>query len=132
MPPDNNPHQASAFGTTSDEKERLAGGASDVSADIKALKADIARLSETVAAIAAARGADAASRLGKGVRSVTDGVGATASNVYDAGSDIASSARQHAASFADDIEATVRRNPLGTLIATLGLGMILGMMSRSR
>jgi hypothetical protein len=96
------------------------------------LKDDIARLRETVASIAAARGADAATRVSHGMRAVTDSFGSTASTVYDAGSEIATSARQHAASFASDVEATVRRNPMGTLLGTFALGMILGMMSRGR
>jgi hypothetical protein len=63
--------------------------------------------------------------LSLGVRGITD-------NVYNAGSDVAHSARRHAVSFVNDIEATVRRNPQGAVVATLGLGIIIGMMLRSR
>ena len=104
----------------------------DIAADLRMLKEDIARLTETVAAIASNRGQQAASRVTDGLRGVTDGVTETASNAYAAGAEIASAAKAHATSFAGDVEDTVRRNPLGTVLAALGLGILVGMMSRSR
>lgn len=114
---------------TSDSVTAASG---DIAGDLRQLKTDLARLTETVTAIASNRGARAASRVGDGVRSVTDTFSATASDAYTAGSDIASSARHHASSFAGDVEKTVRRNPLGAVLASMVLGMVVGMLSRSR
>lgn len=110
----------------------LNAASSDISADLQRLREDLSRLSETVAGIAGERGAAAASRVTDGVRSVKDSVYATANDAYSAGADIAGSAKAHASDFASDVEATVRRNPLGTVLAALGVGLIVGMMSRSR
>jgi hypothetical protein len=54
------------------------------------------------------------------------------SGVADTGSDLATSAKQHAKTFASELEATARRNPLGTIAGTLVVGVIIGMMTRGR
>ncbi|GGC62263.1 DUF883 family protein [Chelatococcus reniformis] len=104
----------------------------DISADLQRLREDLSRLSETVSGIAGERGAAAASRVTDGVRSVKESVYTTANDAYSAGADIASSAKTHAGDFASDVEDTVRRNPIGTVLAALGVGLIVGMMSRGR
>lgn len=116
------------------EEIRAAAGdaADDVSDDLRQLREDIAKLSETVALIATSRGSAAASAVSEGVRAVRDNVYATAADAGRAGADIAGSAKQHATSFACDVEDTVRRNPLGAVLTSLGVGILIGMMSRSR
>ncbi|GHE47711.1 hypothetical protein GCM10019059_03050 [Camelimonas fluminis] len=104
----------------------------DIADDLRQLREDIARLSETVTAIAASRGSAAASAVGDSVRAMKDNVFATAADACSAGADIAGSARQHAASFAGDVEDTVRRNPLGAILTSLGVGVLIGLMTRSR
>jgi hypothetical protein len=64
--------------------------------------------------------------------SVASQVGDTAGGVAEAGSDLATSAKQRATTFASELEAMARRNPLGTIAGTLALGVIVGMMSRGR
>ena len=59
-------------------------------------------------------------------------VGDAASGVADTSSDLATSARQHAKTFASELEAMARRNPLGTIAGTLVVGVIVGMMTRGR
>ena len=72
----------------------------------------------------------------KTVRSVSQTlaaqVGSAAGGVADAGSDLASSATAHAKTFASELEAMARRNPLGTIAGALLVGVIVGMMSRGR
>jgi hypothetical protein len=46
--------------------------------------------------------------------------------------EFATSARQHAKTFASEPEAMARRNPLGTIAGTLVVGVIVGMMTRGR
>jgi hypothetical protein len=52
--------------------------------------------------------------------------------VADAGSELASSAKEHAKTFASELEGMARRNPLGTIAGALLVGLIIGMMSRGR
>lgn len=104
----------------------------DIADDLRQLREDIARLSETVAAIASTRGSAAASAVSDGVRAVKDNVFATAADACSAGADIVGSARNHAASFSSDVEDTVRRNPLGAILTSLGVGILIGVMSRRR
>jgi hypothetical protein len=53
-------------------------------------------------------------------------------NLHNIRADITGSARRHAAAFVSDVEATARRNPMGTLLAALSLGVIVGMTVFSR
>jgi ElaB/YqjD/DUF883 family membrane-anchored ribosome-binding protein len=55
-----------------------------------------------------------------------------AGGVADTSSDIAASAKQHAKTFASELEAMARRNPPGTIAGTLMVGVIIGMISRRR
>jgi ElaB/YqjD/DUF883 family membrane-anchored ribosome-binding protein len=47
-------------------------------------------------------------------------------------SDLATSAKEHAKTFASELEGMARRNPLGTIAGALAVGVVLGMMSRGR
>jgi ElaB/YqjD/DUF883 family membrane-anchored ribosome-binding protein len=57
---------------------------------------------------------------------------AVASEVGQAASEVANVATEQAKTLLSEIEATARRNPLGTIGATLLVGVVLGMMSRGR
>jgi hypothetical protein len=59
-------------------------------------------------------------------------VGDAAGGVAEAGSELASSAREHAKTLASELEGMARRNPLGTIAGALVLGVIIGMMTRGR
>ena len=120
MPSDNYVEIVPGAGKLPDKETRL-----DLSTDFGALKDELARLGEKFAAIPTAVDGAAPSRLSQGMRGVTD-------SVHEAGSDIAGSARDGAVAFLDELEATVRRNPRGTLIGALGVGIVLGMIARSR
>ena len=65
-------------------------------------------------------------------QTVTSQVGTAASGLADTGSDLASAAREHAKTFASELESMARRNPLGTIAGALLVGVIIGMMSRGR
>jgi hypothetical protein len=52
--------------------------------------------------------------------------------VADAGSALASSAKEHAKTLTSELEGMARRNPLGTIAGALLVGVIIGMISRSR
>ena len=96
-------------------------GSSELVADLAALRADIARLSDTVAAMARTQ-ADAVGAAMKGA------VG----DARDQLSQAASNAQDSALGAAADIERRIERNPLTAVLIAAGIGMALGMMSKSR
>ena len=96
------------------------------------LSRDVASLKNTFALLASQAGGEAAKTMRNMSDAVASQVGDTASGVADAGSDLATSAKEHAKTFASELEAMARRNPLGTIAGTLVVGVIVGMMSRGR
>ena len=96
------------------------------------LSRDVASLKDTFALLASQAGGEAARTMRNMGEAVASQVGDAASGVADTGSDLATSAKQHAKTFASELEAMARRNPLGTIVGTLVVGVIVGMMSRGR
>src|SRR6516164_5454542 len=66
------------------------------------------------------------------LRAVASQVGSTTSGVTDAGSELASPAKEHAKTLASELAGMARRNPLGTIAGALLVGVVIGMMSRGR
>ena len=96
------------------------------------LSRDMASLKNTVALLASQAGGEAAKTMRNMSDAVAAQVGDAASGVADTSSDLATSARRHAKTFASELEAMARRNPLGTIAGTLVVGVIVGMMTRGR
>ena len=96
------------------------------------LSREIASLKDTFALLASQTGGEAAKKMRNMSEAIASQVGDAASGVADTGSDLATSAKQHAKTFASELEATARRNPLGTIAGTLVVGVIIGMMTRGR
>ena len=110
--------------------ETASAAGSDVASDLRTLRADVAQLQSTVAKFASAVGTQtgyAAKDIGA---TVVDQVGTIASEVAHSGADFAASATAQAKTFASELEAMARKNPLGTLAGTLVVGVVIGMMSR--
>jgi ElaB/YqjD/DUF883 family membrane-anchored ribosome-binding protein len=95
--------------------------ASDLSADLAALRADITRLSDTMTALMRSQ-ADAAGAAVRGA------VG----EARDQLSQAAAQAQDSAFGAAADLERRIERNPLTAVLIAAGIGMALGMMSKSR
>jgi ElaB/YqjD/DUF883 family membrane-anchored ribosome-binding protein len=93
----------------------------DLSADLVALRADIARLSDTMAGLVRSQ-ANSASAAVKGVMG----------DARDQLSQAASQAQESALGAAADLERRIEKNPLTAVLIAAGIGMALGMMSRSR
>jgi ElaB/YqjD/DUF883 family membrane-anchored ribosome-binding protein len=87
---------------------------------------------DTFALLASQAGGEAAKTMRNMSEAVASQVGDAASGVADTSSDLATSAKQHAKTFASELEAMARRNPLGTIAGTLVVGIIIGLMSRGR
>jgi ElaB/YqjD/DUF883 family membrane-anchored ribosome-binding protein len=92
-----------------------------LAADVAALRADIARLSDTIAGLMRGQ-ADAAGAAVKGA------VG----DARDQLSQAASHAQDSAFGVAADLERRIDKNPLTAVLIAAGIGMALGMMSKSR
>jgi len=79
---------------------------------------------------------DVTSRTTKTIRDIGDTVvaqvGTAASGLADKSSELATSAKAQAKTFASELEAMARRNPLGTIAGALLVGVVIGMMSRGR
>jgi ElaB/YqjD/DUF883 family membrane-anchored ribosome-binding protein len=96
------------------------------------LSRDVASLKDTFALLASQASGEATKTMRNMSEAVASQVGDAAGGVADTGSDLANSARQHVKTFASELEAMARRNPLGTIAGTLVVGIIVGMMSRGR
>ena len=96
------------------------------------LSREIASLKDTFALLASQTGGEAAKAMRNMSEAVASQVGDAASGVADTSSDLATSAKQQAKTFASELEAVARRNPLGTIAGTLVVGVIIGMMTRGR
>src|SRR3974377_1951764 len=96
------------------------------------LSRDVASLKNTVALLASQASGEAAKTRRNMSEAVTSQVGDAASGVADTSSDLATSAKQHAKTFASELEAMARRNPLGAIAGPLVVGVIVGMMTRGR
>ena len=123
---------ASSSSTTSARSE-----ADDIRRDglgetLSQLRRDVASLKDTFALFASQAGGEAAKAMRNMSEAVASQVGDAASGVADTSSDLATSAKQQAKTFASELEAVARRNPLGTIAGTLVVGVIIGMMTRGR
>ena len=96
------------------------------------LRQDMASLKSTLSRFASQAGDDAAKTVRGASQSLASQVGGAASGVADMGSDLATTAKEHAKTFASVLEAMARRNPLGTIAGALLVGVIIGMISRGR
>jgi ElaB/YqjD/DUF883 family membrane-anchored ribosome-binding protein len=100
--------------------------------DLNKLRRDVASLTDTITYLAS----EVSDRAAKTVRNMSQRmasqVGSAASGVADTGSELASTARDHAKTFASELEGMARRNPLGTIAGALLVGVIIGMISRGR
>ena len=115
--------------TTASTQSSTSHGLTD---DMGKLRDDIASLKETVARLASQASTEAGKTIRGVGQTVASQVGTAASGVAEAGSELAASAKEQAKTFASELEAVARRNPLGALAGALFVGVLIGMMSRGR
>jgi ElaB/YqjD/DUF883 family membrane-anchored ribosome-binding protein len=99
---------------------------------VNELSRDLASLKDSFARLASQAGGEAAKTIRGVSQAVASHVGGAASGVADASSDVASTAKEHAKTFASELEGMARRNPLGTIAGAVVIGVIVGMMWRGR
>jgi ElaB/YqjD/DUF883 family membrane-anchored ribosome-binding protein len=96
------------------------------------LRQDMASLKSTLSRYASQASDDAAKTVRGAGETLAAQVGSAASGVADMSSDLATSAKEHAKTFASELEGMAKRNPLGTLAGALVVGVVIGLMSRGR
>jgi ElaB/YqjD/DUF883 family membrane-anchored ribosome-binding protein len=107
-------------------------GHESLSQDVSKLRLDLANLNDTLARVTSQMGGEAVKTVRNLGQTVASQVGSAASGVTEAGSELAANAKEHAKTFASELEGMARRNPLGTVAGALFVGVIIGMMSRGR
>ena len=96
------------------------------------LRQDMTSLKNTLSRFATQSGDDAAKTVRGASQSLAAQVGSAASGVADMSSDLATTAKEHAKTFASELEGMARRNPLGTVAGALIVGVIAGMIAGRR
>jgi len=123
-----NPSSGQTSRSTSGHLEPEHVGPDPLNEDMTRLQREVASLKDTFARLASQVSSEAA----KTVRNVGQTVASQAGGVADAGSELASSAKEHAKTVVSELEAMARRNPLGTIAGAVLVGVIIGMISMSR
>jgi ElaB/YqjD/DUF883 family membrane-anchored ribosome-binding protein len=100
--------------------------------DVAKLREDMAAIQKTLSKFASEAGNEAVKTAQNVGSAVASQVGDVASQVGAAASEYASQASQQVKTFASEMETMARKNPLGTIGATLLVGVVIGMMSRGR
>lgn len=122
--------EAQKVGTMAERKiENTAG---DVSADLAQLKADLSRLAASVASLVETQGQAAAANVKGRVRAAAATAEDAAARVAEEGRHAYDQTRAAVATAGDDLSRMVERNPIASLGIALGVGLVIGMMSRRR
>ena len=111
--------------------------------DMTKLREDMAAIQQTLSKFMSESGNEAyktarnvgsavASQVGGVASDVASQVGDVASDMANKAGEMANSAAAQAKTFASEMENMARRNPLGTIGAAVLVGVVIGMMSRSR
>jgi ElaB/YqjD/DUF883 family membrane-anchored ribosome-binding protein len=113
-------------------ERKIETGVSDVSADLSQLKSDLAKLAASVATLVEHQGQSAAESVKGRVRAAAATAEGAAARVAEEGRLAYDNTRAAVASAGDDLSRMVERNPIAALGIALGVGLIIGMMSRRR
>lgn len=103
-----------------------------LSADLATLRGDVAKLTETLTALARSEGSAAADAITGRIRSGAARAEAAASGLAEEGYAALQEARTRAQALSGDLDATIERNPYGSVLAALGVGFLFGLLSRGK
>lgn len=106
-------------GAARDTGNAASTAASEISADLAALRADVARLAQQVAGILSARG-------GATWRRARSNVEGMISEAQDKGGEAVDAARKVGDEVVDSIGRSVRKRPYTTLALAIGIGFLFG------
>jgi ElaB/YqjD/DUF883 family membrane-anchored ribosome-binding protein len=115
------------------KKEGAAEAARDhLAEDVSGLRADMIKMHDILSKFVSEAGGQAARTARNVGQVVASQVSSTATGLADTGADIASSATEQLKTFATELEAIARKNPLGALAGALGVGIAIGLIVRGR
>lgn len=103
----------------------------DIGAQLETLKADIAALSSAVKNRATSEAGAARSSVASGIGDLQDQITTLLHNFTEAGGDFAETARARTSEAFETVEETIQKNPGTALLAALGVGFLVGVLSRS-
>jgi ElaB/YqjD/DUF883 family membrane-anchored ribosome-binding protein len=103
-----------------------------LTADLATLRADVAKLAETLAAVARSESEAVGAAVRERVRTRAAQASATATGLLDEGAAALDDAKARAQSLGNDVTAAIERNPLGAVAAALGIGFLVGLLTRGR
>jgi ElaB/YqjD/DUF883 family membrane-anchored ribosome-binding protein len=102
----------------------------DLAIDMQNLKADMASIQATLTKLASGAGNEAYKTVQGITSSVTSQASDIANSAMSSAQSAVNSAQDQAKTFASELENRARANPLGTIGATLVVGIVIGMLSR--
>ena len=105
-------------------------GHDGLSEELNKLRRDVLNLKDSLARLASQTGSEAAKTVRNLSQTAVSQAGSAASGAAD--SELVSSAKEHAKTFASELEGMARRNPLGTIVGALVVGVVIGMISHGR
>jgi ElaB/YqjD/DUF883 family membrane-anchored ribosome-binding protein len=115
------------------DKESVAGASRDsLAEDVSSLRTDMAKMNEILSKFVSEAGGQAARTARNVGHTVVSQLGSTASGIATTGSDMASSATEQSKTFTNELEGIARKNPLGALAGALVIGIVIGLIVRSR
>ena len=100
--------------------------------DLDALRRQVTDLQNAMAKLISDAGNMAVKSAKEATSDVASQVGAAASNIADKSSEMAQAASEQAKTFASEMEKMARANPLGALAGALLVGVVIGLIGRSR
>jgi ElaB/YqjD/DUF883 family membrane-anchored ribosome-binding protein len=141
QPPAKDPKPASVSESLNRGKEAIGAAAGEAmtsaASDLQAIRNDLNSLKDTLAKFMAqatneaARSAREVSASVAGqVKDAVGNAGDVAGDLADKGSQFAATAGERAKTFAGEIEAMARRNPLGALAGAVAIGFLIGVWGR--
>lgn len=100
--------------------------------DLDSLRRQVTDLQNAMAKLISDAGNVAVKSAKEATSDVASQVGAAASNIADKSSEMAQAASEQAKTFASELEKMARANPLGALAGALLVGVVIGLIGRSR
>jgi ElaB/YqjD/DUF883 family membrane-anchored ribosome-binding protein len=100
--------------------------------DPDSLRRQVSDLQNAMAKLISDAGNMAVKSAKEATSDVASQVGAAASNIADKSSEMAQAASEQAKTFASEMEKMARANPLGSLAGALLVGVVIGLIGRSR
>lgn len=113
-------------------ERKIESSVGDVGADLAQLKSDLSKLAASVASLVESQGHAAAATVKGRVRSAAATAEDAAARVAEEGRYAYDQTRAAVANAGDDVSRMVERNPIAALGIALGVGLVIGMMSRRR